>query len=226
MNVVNITRHLHDGSITVNWIANEDLTWRHNDPEDQSRFKEIYENQDRVEFLIHPHPLHNPDLAQAGWVTSSYLMAFHNLGYRFILNSTLNQVRDYIKSSFEGYIKDNPLAHELDDFGVWVRSPEYPINPELLFMAPLENGKRVYLQVNCLAYEIRLPFRFRMSVLYPILIRSIPNFQARISELQEKKQVIHFPVPYNKMVGDKSWYDDLLGNPVLKGLGENENEPR
>ncbi len=78
---------------------NRNKQWIDGSPEDQMRFHEIIERSERVSILIHPHKNLDSDKVPAGWITSAYLMAFYALGYRYILDSSLNIVREYINAS-------------------------------------------------------------------------------------------------------------------------------
>ncbi|NUM48579.1 MAG: hypothetical protein HUU38_28055 [Anaerolineales bacterium] len=213
---VDVTYHAEDKSITITGRLDRNEKWFDSSPEDQARFKETYERKENVEIVIHPPRNYKPELDPAGWITSAYLMGFYSLGYRFILDSNLDPVREYILNSFDKTIKGPPAQLNLDDFGYWDQQLERSADPELLFMLPLEMGKRVYLQVNCLSYVIRLPFRYRPSVLVPILYRDIPDFVARLPAMIERKMNIPFPITSNKLEGQRSWYDDLLGAPNIR----------
>ncbi len=211
-----VSYNLEDKSITVSGRLDRDAKWRDSRPEDQARFMELFQKQEPVDILIHPPRDYKPELAEAGWITSAYLMGFYSLGYRFIFHPSLDPVREYILNSFDKTIKENPVKLNPDDFGIWEQKSGHSADPELLFMVPFELGKRVYLQANCLKYEIRLPFRYRYPVLMPILHRIIPGFAIKLPSLREAKETVFFSIPHNKISGHRSWYDDLLGTPHIK----------
>jgi hypothetical protein len=215
MNNVDITYNSQDESLTIVGRVSSNGKWRDASPEDQQKFIALYQNREPAKLVIQLPRKHKPELAQAGWITSAYLMGFYCLGYRFIFDSSLNLVRNYILNSFDKTIKQNPIQLNPDDFGIWEEDSNKSADPELLFMVPFEAGKRVYLQANCLRYRIRLPFRYQPSVLMPILQQALTDLHKSFQALREDRETIFFQVSSNKKDGNQSWYDQLLGTPHI-----------
>ena len=161
---VQVTRHLDDNSVTITGRIDKDLNWLEGSPEDQARFREVYEKHEQVTVIVNPYPELKSKFVPAGWITSVYLMAFYYLGYRYILHSSLDPVRDYILKSFEPDAEKNMVLPNDVDFSIRENESEYFPDPVLFFVCPLENNQKVYLQVNFLKYEIRLPFRYSRLV--------------------------------------------------------------
>lgn len=75
--------------------------WARNDPREQERFRSVELDRAISAMLIYPHHELRAGLPHAGWLTSAYLLAFYTLGYRYILNKSLDPVREYILSSLQ-----------------------------------------------------------------------------------------------------------------------------
>jgi hypothetical protein len=223
LNNVDVTYHPRDNSWTITGRVDNNGKWQDGNPEDQLKFSGIYQNREPVKPLFLPSGNYKSELAQAGWITSAYLTGFYCLGYRFILDSSLDIVRKYIICSFDSKIKRNPVQLNPDDLGIWVEDSNKYVNPELFFMVPFEAGKRVYLQANCLRYRIRLPFRYLSSVFFPVLQKTLSDLNMSAQTLREEKATLFFQIPRDNIGGNRSWYDQLLGTPHIKHEQEKKN---
>jgi hypothetical protein len=214
--MVNVSRHLDDKSFTIQGRIDKDLNWVDGSPEDQARFREVYEKGERVTIIINPYRELKSQFIRAGWIMSAYLMAFYHLGYRYILHQSLDPVRDYLLQSFDP-ITAKDLIHPDDiNFTVQEYKSEYFPDPELFFIYPLEFDQCVYLQVNCFKYEIRLPFRYVRSLFESLVREEMPDFDEKLPELQKAGGYLFFPIKQTKSDGNLSIYDFLLGKPILE----------
>ena len=211
--LVNVVRHLEDNSITITGRLDKDLNWLDGSPEDQVRFKEIYEAQKPVAGIVNPYQELRPEVVRAGWITSAYLMAFYGLGYRYILHRSLNPIRQYIQQSFVPITAKALVNPKANNFIVREYKDNYFPDPELLFIYPLESGKLVYLQINCLKYEIRLPFRFVKNFFDGQIKKPISDLGVQIPE-PNKGYFLYFPVLCTKIEKHECWFDFLLGKPL------------
>jgi hypothetical protein len=213
MNVA-IIRNLDDNSFTITGRVDKDMNWLDGSPEDQARFREVYKKQEQVTVIVHPYPEFKSKFVPAGWMTSAYLMAFYHLGYRYVLDSTLAPVRDYILKSFEPDAEKNLVLPDDDDFSIRKNESDYFPDPELFFVCPLEKNQKVYLQVNFLKYEIRLPFRYSRLVFEWIVKKSIPDIEDKFPELQKAGGYLYLPIKQTKADGNLTIYDFLLGKTI------------
>jgi hypothetical protein len=218
-----VTRHPDDNSITITGRIDKNLNWLDGSPEDQVRFREVYEKGEPVTIIINSYRELKTQFVHAGWITASYLMAFYRLGYRYILHQSLNPVRDYILQSFDPVAAKNLTHPDEVNFTVREYKSQYFPDPQLVFIYPLENNQRVYLQVSFFEYEIRLPFRFVQPILEGLVRMAMPDFNKKLPELQKTGDCLTFPIQQIKADGNVSFYDYLIGKPI-PGMLESSNE--
>lgn len=135
--------------------------------EQLSRFKDLMK-EGSVDITVYPprgkpgkpfgDPTNDP-LAKAGYLTSAYLMAFHRYGYRYILQTRLDPVRDYIKESFDKRVDDRLDFSESKD--ICVRKCTDPTHfcddPEIGFVISVSEEAPFHYEVRFLNVHIRLP---------------------------------------------------------------------
>lgn len=141
--------------------------------ENQERYfrdirKKFYEyaNEGPVDVIVFP-PRAKPDrpfgdprngpLVQAGILTAAYLLGFYAYGYRFILQTCLDPVRDYIQSSFNKDVDDRLNFHDTKSMCVGVSSDHVHSEPEIGFVIPLDEQVPLHQGVQFLHYHARLP---------------------------------------------------------------------
>lgn len=129
-----------------------------NKPDNLNRFLALSACKERFSIIVPPYHGLDVPLAQIGLLASAYLLAFYQLGYRYILDEMLNPVRYCILSSFGGDCR--PQLKTLQEDGVDVRmcSIHFSKDPEMGLVMPLDGTRPVHLQVNFLDYHIDLPF--------------------------------------------------------------------
>ena len=211
--LINNTEH---SFIITGRVDKETQEFLDGSPIDQKKLIEVCLNQEPVRPQSKPAADYKPDLVPAGFITSAYLMCFYFLGYRFILDRSLDVVREYIQDSFMREKRQNPIQLNEDDFGIWETQENIYKDPELFFMIPFESGKHVYFQVNYLSYQIRLPSRYQPEYLFPVLQRIIPDYENNLLILREKKVTIPFKISDPKTEKRNSWFDNLLGTPQIQ----------
>ncbi len=138
------------------------------DPKKLGEMKKLDGKRGRS-IMVFPHRifdwLHNKDyrltwrLIRVGWLTSAYLLAFDRLGYRYILQSYLDPVREYIRTSFEKKVDDRLDFAEHRDTCVLVESGESFEEPLFSLFVSTREGTPDHLEISFLDYRIRLPFR-------------------------------------------------------------------
>ena len=101
----------------------------------------------------------NAPLAQAGFLTSAYLMAFFEYGYRYILQTCLDPVREYIQQSFEKKVDERLKFEEAKDTCVQfcTDTSHYREDPEIGFSVVPDKKTPLFQEVRFLNYHIRLP---------------------------------------------------------------------
>jgi hypothetical protein len=195
---------------------NKNKQWIDGSPNDQMRFHEIIEKGERVSILIHPHKNLDSEKVPAGWITSAYLMAFYTLGYRYILDSSLSAVRDYINAYIKGGDSEKiPLPKE-ENFAIREYKSAFYLNPEINFIIPWAEKKLVYLQINFFRYEVRLPFRY----VSPVLDALFREEKQRISQVlvqfsEEEDKFLTIPINCTKIDPHECFFDLLLGKSLV-----------
>jgi hypothetical protein len=206
---VNVDRDSKDASLTLTGRLDNNLNFINISPEDRERFEKIRKGHDKVRIVVHNHHEYHPEMVSVGWITSGYLMAFYRLGYRYILHSSLNPIRKYILQSFDEYNIESLSIPNQDDFAVREYLVERYPEPALSLIYPLQDGKKVFLQVNYNKYEIRLPFRFNPFVFNSTAKQAIPNPE----NLFDPDNFLYFRIDCTKTIEHICWYDYLLGKP-------------
>lgn len=191
---------------------NKNKQWIDGSPEDQMRFHEIIEKGEHVSVLIHPPKNLDLDIVPAGWITSAYLMAFYALGYRYILDSSLNIVREYINASIRGSDSEKKHLPRDENFTIREYRSAFYTNPEINFIIPWAEKKLVYLQINFFRYEIRLPFRYVSSVLDALFREQKQKISQILSQfLKEEDKFLIIPINCMKIEPHECFFDLLLG---------------
>jgi hypothetical protein len=101
----------------------------------------------------------NWPLAQVGWLTSAYLFAFYSFGYRYILQSCLNPVRNIILHS-KPEKRDKQLDfQETKDITVRLCSEptHFCSDPIIGLVVPFDDQTPFHQEVSFLSYHVRLP---------------------------------------------------------------------
>jgi hypothetical protein len=101
----------------------------------------------------------NAPLVQAGFLTSAYLLAFYEYGYRYILGTFLDPVRNYIKGSWNRVVDSRLNFEESKDICVWRCSEptHFCDDPQIGFVIPANEETPFHQEVRFLNYHIRLP---------------------------------------------------------------------
>jgi hypothetical protein len=132
--------------------------------------KKFYEfaNEGPINITVYPpraHPRNpfgdptNAPLAQAGFLTSAYLMAFSEYGYRYILQTCLDPVREYIQQSFEKKVDERLRFEETKDTCVQFcpETSHYREDPEIGLAIYLDKNVPCFQEIWFLNYHVRLP---------------------------------------------------------------------
>jgi hypothetical protein len=101
----------------------------------------------------------NDPLVQAGFLTSAYLLAFYQYGYRYILQTCLEPVRAYIKDSFNKKVDNRLDFQETKDTCVRIcfEPTHFCSDPEISLVIPSIEEIPFHQEVRFLNYHIRLP---------------------------------------------------------------------
>jgi hypothetical protein len=129
-----------------------------NNPEDLKRLDEFLKQGGDSDVIISPHPRANVPVGQVGILTSAYLLAFCTLGYKYIFQSCLDLVREYILNSFDKKVDDRLDFLESKDTCVWACSECNKFDPEIFFVIiPDRVETPRHLEINFLNFHVRLP---------------------------------------------------------------------
>jgi len=210
---VNI-RNNRDGSYTITGRLGKNKSFRDTSPEDKEHFDNIFKEKKKVSLTIHPPHNYIPQIVANAWITSAYLMAFYALGYRYIIHSNTQVVREYILSSFEKMTEDLPVPSE-ENFALLKYVGEYYPDPVVSFIYPLKAGKKAYILVSFLSYAVKLPFLFEPSVMRIIM----GGLEARLGEdfkkLLEEGLPLQLNITCTKTTVHECMFDSIMGKTKI-----------
>lgn len=181
--------------------------WARNNPKERERFEALGKNNS---FSMIVYPLHEMKLhlAEVGWITSAYLLAFFTFGYRYILNGDLDRVREYILRSFTD-TPDRPP--KFDDFGIQECGTHYFQEPVIGLVVPLDGKTGVHLEISLFDYHVRLPFHHYVPQALWILIQRNEEISKEIPRLLGEGARLYAPIECTKMDGHECLWDYVLG---------------
>lgn len=183
--------------------------WARNNPDIREQVQKLFMNGGQVDLVVYPPRNLDAKLAQIGWLTSGYLLAFYTFGYRYIFNNALDPVRDAILSSFE---RDNARQGIPDSTEIGVEKYEESLctSPRISLAIPCSGLVPVHLQVDYLNYRVSLPFRGSREMLQSILGKHAPALP--IGE-QPADYFYTRPANCTKTKPHECLWDYLLGKP-------------
>lgn len=195
-------------------LDQERQVWARNNPAAEERFRAISKSGEKFGMLIHPDRRLTPKLAGAGWIASSYLLAFFALGYRYILH-------DQVKSRVGAYIIQ-ALYEEADtlelpvsnDFAVHETSEDPKSDPIIGLVVPAEPDKTIHLRVSFLRTEVRLPMPFVPKVLGSLLFSQLADFRERLEEVEKDSGFLYVPIRCTYLERHDCVWDYVLGKPL------------
>ena len=141
--------------------------WARNNPKERDRF-EALGRDNPFSMLVYPFHEMKPFLAEAGWITSAYLLAFYTFGYRYIINADLDRIRDYILWSLSDTSDQPP---KFDDFGIQECRSHYYQEPEIGLVIPLDGKTGVHLEISIFDYHMELPIHHYVPPILSTLIQ-------------------------------------------------------
>ncbi len=179
--------------------------WNHNDR--WRRYRDLSDTKSRFSAAINPNP-HNWQLAQAGWLTSAYLFAFYTFGYRYVLQTELDQVRNYIKRSFTGNVDDSLAPAPAKNLSVQTCEYCNYLEPEIAYvMKTIGTEEPHHLEVSFLDYHIRLPLPLQFPIGIPADLFNDP-----------KMKLVQSAVGHIPHEGKCSW-EETLNDPDYSVIG-------
>jgi len=146
----------------------------------------------------------NWPLAQVGFLTSAYLLAFYTFGYRYILNRELGLTRRYVIESFQG---QNSMFPESEVPSVRTCDTHYCNDPEIGLVIPAEDNALTLLQISILSFHIDLHFPKVPRQLVEMML------EAR-NKPYSKGSPLYISIDCNKMDGHDCMWDYILGKPI------------
>ena len=199
-------------NITVSGRIDKNKRWIDGSPEDQTKFQEIIDKGEPVSILIHPLKGIDHQKVPQGWITSAYLMAFYSLGYRYIINSSLNPVREYISAVPDSNSLEKIIYPRDENFTIREYQSALFSDPEINFIIPWATDRLVYLQINFSRYEVRLPFRYVSSVLDLLFKEQKQQIAYILSQFpDEEDKFLSIPIYCTKLKLHECFFDKLLG---------------
>jgi hypothetical protein len=201
---------LHNVEITRDKDGTVNITG--NNPQDQSLLMQIINRKEPLTITVHPPHEYKPDLPQAGWITSAYLLAFFCFGYRYIAHEMLDPVRGYILKSFEKDTKDLKIP-DRNLFAIGKYEGKSFSEPMLFVVVPLDGKNVIHLQVIFLEYMIKLPLNFDpngLGIFWSMALQRL-GYKESISELQGRDEDIFIQFNVDKPHSLHSPYDTLFG---------------
>lgn len=144
-------------------------------------------------------------------------MAFYTFGYRYILHSNFDYIRNYIRKSFETDAEDLPIYDASDDFHIATRNEVIYSDPVVRIVIPIKSG-HICLEICFLKYEISLPLIVSKEA-FDIMVERINNdlrYKPPLLAKEGEEQCVFVVVGENKANPQLNFYDFLLGKPLPK----------
>jgi hypothetical protein len=202
LNASIITTNIGDSPIN----AKIHLDPSRNDPKEMARFRDLSKGRN-FSIIIPSHEEIKPEVAKVGWLTAAYLMTFRAFGYRYILHSWLNPVRQCILDSFDN---DKPLFPESDVLQIRSCDKHDYEDPVVSVIATPDGTHPVYVQVDFWNFHIRLPFHFSPDVLNTAIGLHMPdNFALPTGD----GEALGIRVQCTKMNPHECIWDYVIGKP-------------
>jgi len=177
-----------------------------NDPKEMARFRDLSQGRN-FSVIIPAHEEIKPEVARVGYLTAAYLMAFRAFGYRYILHSWLNPVRQCILDSFDN---NRPIFPESDVLQIRFCDKHNYENPAISVVVIPNGSHPVYVQVDFRNFHIRLPFHFNPDVLKTAIGLHMPdNFDLPTGE----GEALGISVQCTKMNPHECIWDYVIGKP-------------
>jgi len=155
-------------------------------------------------------------IARAGWVQAAYLTAFYTLGYRYVFQSSVQPVYDYIQNSYHKssdalYASANNSATSIYE------NKEFNIvgHPLIELMIPLNSDVPFTLRVSLLNYHIHLPIECDKAKIDLLLRQECKNIDRLRSEWSKDYEAIGFEINCNKSKAQMSVWDQILQLPEI-----------
>ena len=209
---------LASSSLRITGRTNKDNRIMDINPNDRERLEAIFRDGKKADVTIHPLTNYKPGIVPAALITSAYLMAYHALGYRYILQDNIQIVRDYILKSFESELEEVDIPTE-ENFTLEKYVSEYYPDPKIAFIFPYGATAKVYISVSFLNAAIRLPFVYEPSI-FNMMVNFIKDNGAKeFQKIIDTEQPFIFKIPCTKTVIHDCLFDYLLGksgNPAGK----------
>lgn len=216
---VNVSKK-DDTTFTITGRLNKKKQWLGSSPEDHARFLDItnrsMETQQRFSVIVNQPKEFKPNLVSAGWITSAYLMAFYTFGYRYILHTEFNFIREYIQSSFDPDLEKTLVLPATEDFHIYTSDEVNFPDPAIRISIPVNSDQKVRLEVCFLKYEVSLPLLLDSNIFKGLW--SIISEQLRGQQLPPVKEgesaCVYLFIHCSKTVVHDCIYDYLLGKPL------------
>ncbi|NLG99398.1 MAG: hypothetical protein GX491_18750 [Chloroflexi bacterium] len=199
------------GRITFN-VDQKRKQWARNNPTEQKRFLALAADQSFT-MIVYPHHELNSRLALAGWITSAYLFSFYSLGYRYIFQNEADIVRRFILSSFDDNLLKELQLPDSVTVGISETKNFYRNDPQIGLTIPIDGQYPVFLEVQFLDYQIRLPITFIPEV-FEYLIYSTPGIIETLQNAENNKHDLFSPISCTKTVLHDCIWDYILGKPI------------
>jgi len=183
---------------------------RDSNPKDLERLLAISEKRKKVMVTMYGPRDFKPEIVPAAWITSAYLMAFYALGYRYIMQPSMQKVRDYILKSFEKSTTKMDAPKE-EDFSLKIYEGEYFADPVVAMIYPPDKDKQAFIQVSFLSYEVRLPFMYEPSAMKVIMDIIENQHGERYKEQVESGKPLFFGIKCTKTVIHNCMFDWIMG---------------
>ncbi len=147
--------------------------WLHNPR--WKKFREVADGKQRITIAINQFT-RNWKLAQVGWLTSAYLYAFYTFGYRYVLQTMLDPVREYIRLSFSGNTDDRLSFESQTDVSVRSCKEHNYQEPRIEYISQTQ-GSIIpsHFEISLLHYHTRLPVPLRLY--FDIAPETLPDPQ-------------------------------------------------
>jgi hypothetical protein len=186
-----------------------------NNPSELNKFNRMAHEGDSMTMLIRNEKAYRVEHAPVGWTTSAYLYAFRHLGYRYILQKPLNEIRKYIQQSFLPENRQQEIPYP-ETLGFRTGTVTYLdgsilLEPQIFIAIPIRDRKAIHLEVNLLDFSTCLPINVEAGTLYRNLSRVMRETQIQLSSEQED---IAMWFNCNRIENERCFSNKIISYPI------------
>jgi len=196
--------------IQDNSIDSLTFNYKNLSKDERIEFRELIQST-KVSMKVHLPRDGSAPLAKAGWIQAAYLMAFYTFGYRYIFQTSVQPIYEYIHNSYES-IRPQSKNDTIRVIESKSCCHKYPV---VELMVPINADRPLFIRVSMLQYHIHLPISCNEDVLNTYLNQQIADLDKHLPVLSEQDAVIGCKIYCDKAKFHTCAWDQILASPKL-----------